>query len=80
MQRWILFHRTTAEKIAEYASLPGARCGMRVSNRNAGWSRGSRCATGLTETEWCYRTDNTDQWEYGPYAIASEQNWVVFKS
>lgn len=32
-KRWILFHRTSNEKMAEYISLAGARCAMRVSNR-----------------------------------------------
>ncbi len=79
MQHWILFHRTTAEKIAEYQTQSAARRGMRVSNRNAGWTRGSRCFTGIIETEWCHAVGNTDQWEYGPYAIATEQNWRSIK-
>ena len=80
MPKWILFHYATAEKIREYESLAAARTGMRTSNRNAGWTRASRCSTALIETEWCHAVDHTDRWEYGPYAIATERNWSVLKS
>lgn len=52
---------------------------MRIYNRNAGWVRGSRCSSGLMDTEWCHAVDNTDQWECGPYAIATEQNWAIIR-
>lgn len=52
---------------------------MRIYNRNAGWTRGSRCSSGLMETEWCHAVGNTDQWEYGPYAIVTEQNWAIIR-
>lgn len=79
MQRYILFHRTAGVKFREYSSLSGARRGMRIYNRNAGWTRGSRCSSGLMETEWCHAVGNTDQWEYGPYAIVTEQNWAIIR-
>jgi len=91
MTSFVMYHVKSTVLIRVYSSLSAARCGMRTSNRNAGWLRVSRCSTGVSETEWC-RPVNSGEYvngyysistqpvngcEYadGPYAIATEHNY-----
>lgn len=73
MQHWILFHRTTAEKIAEYQTQSAARRGMRSSNRNAGWKRISRSGDQIVEFELCQDVNDPARCSFGPYAIAVDR-------
>ena len=70
----VLFHVATGEIVKWYDSEAGARTGMRVSNKNAGWERKSRSWTAGAEFEWCHSLHD-DKWDYGPYAIASHETW-----
>ena len=58
------------EAIRTYGTYRGALIGMRASNRNAGWTRSSRCYLGRCAMVWGH-TDTGD-WEYAPYAIMHE--------
>lgn len=58
------------EAIRIYDTYKGALIGMRVSNRNAGWTRSSRCYLGRCAMEWGH--DAAGDYEYAPYAIMHE--------
>ena len=74
MTSFMMYHVKSTLLIKRYSSLSAARCGMRTSNRNAGWLRVSRCSTGVSETEWC-RPVADGPCADGPYAIATEHNY-----
>lgn len=63
--------------LRRYQRLHGARIGMRISNRNAGWARISRAANGLTEMEWCAKTNGLPIYDYGPYVVMNEQSFAA---
>lgn len=69
---YVLFARCeegTPTVLKEYSTLKGALHGLRVSNRDAGWARSSRCSTGTRHEEWCARSNGTPVYGTGPYAV-----------
>jgi hypothetical protein len=64
------------EILARYSSRKGAMIGMRSSNKNAGWARISRCASALTDMEWCARSNGLPEYDYGPYVIMAEIHYT----
>jgi hypothetical protein len=60
------------EILARYSSRKGALIGMRSANKNAGWTRITRCASALTDMEWCARSNGLPEYDYGPYVVMAE--------
>jgi len=58
--------------LARYKTRKGATIGMRAGNKNAGWTRISRCSSSLTDMEWCARSNGLPVYDYGPYVIMHE--------
>jgi hypothetical protein len=70
---YLLLHRRSKVIIKRYATLSGARTGMRVSNKNSGWARrASRCFSGFAEQEWC---TNGPDWDYAPYILVHDGDY-----
>jgi hypothetical protein len=72
---YVLIHRRefgTPTVLKRYSSHGAARCGLRISNRNAGWTRITRSFAGVTELEWCARDNGLPVYNYGPYVIMGE--------
>jgi hypothetical protein len=63
-----LVHVNTGEVIRGYRTLRGARIGMTVANRNAGWRRGIWCETGGVEMRWSQPRAGGPHW-WAPYGI-----------
>ena len=73
---YVLLYRQqagTPEVLAMYATRGAARRAMRVSNRNAGWSRSTRTWTSWTEMEWGEREGVYD---YAPYVIMTAGDYT----
>ena len=74
---YLLLHRRSKVIIKAYPTLAGARTGMRVSNKNAGWAnRVSRCFAGFAEQEWC---SNGTDWDYAPYILVDDGDYFRLK-
>lgn len=59
----------TPAVLREYRTRGGALTGMRAANKNAGWTRITRCWTDYTHLEWCARANGLPNYDYGPYVI-----------
>lgn len=74
---FVLFHRKekgTPHVLRRYETLTGALIGMRVSNRQAGWTRrATRCYTNQTHMEWC--RNELIEYDYGPYVVMYERDY-----
>ena len=81
---YVLIHRResgTPTVLKRYSSHSAARCGMRTSNRNAGWARVTRGFAGATEMEWCARANGLPVYDHGPYVIMFEAAYSnIFKT
>jgi hypothetical protein len=72
-----LIHVGTGEVIRGYATLRGARIGMTVANRNAGWLPGIWCESGGVERRWSQHQQGGPH-SWAPYGIrrpAWTQEW-----
>ena len=68
-----LIHVKTGEIIRGYVTLRGARIGMTVANRNAGWQPGIRWQVEGVEVRWSQpRADARPGW--APYGIREQQH------
>ena len=73
---FVLIHRKekgTPHVLRRYETLRGALTGMRVSNRNAGWMRTTRCYAIRTHMEWCH--NDRSEYDYGPYVVMYERDY-----
>ena len=73
---YILFHRTTGRRVKSYPTLSGARRGMTVSNKNAGWEMVCKVWYGAVESQHG-RCHNARPASYGaaPYSLAHEADY-----
>ena len=62
------------EALRVYTTYKGALIGMRASNRNAGWTRSSRCYLGYCAQEWGH--DAAGDYDYAPYAIMESYDYL----
>jgi hypothetical protein len=79
MMSYVLLNRKqggSPEILARYSSRKGALIGMRSANKNAGWTRITRCASALTDMEWCARSNGLPEYDYGPYVIMAEIHYT----
>ena len=60
-----------------YSERRGAFVGMRAANRNAGWTRISRCFGGIADTEWCAKSNGLPVYDYAPYAVVHSQHYAA---
>lgn len=78
-----LFDIKSGELIKIYDTERGARNGMRISNRNAGWERLSRSWTNGYEMEWCRNTNGMfapiHTYGHAPYGIIPYANFDRYK-
>lgn len=69
---WYLINRNergTPSILTRYSDTGYARRGMRVANRNAGWTRITRCQSGYADMEWCAKSNGLPVYDYGPYVV-----------
>lgn len=69
-----LIHTLSNVMLRQYRTLAAARIAMRVSNKNAGYSRLTRCSSGSRDWEWCMTpafqvTGVHSTYSDGPYSI-----------